>query len=109
VPVGSKQLALALAAPSSARVIYVCPAGFRAILKSYAVTNASSSSMNFFLYIVKPPAGEGARIAQSRTLNVLDTFYNDLWVVLEPGDELVLETGGITASAIVSGTELQLT
>jgi hypothetical protein len=70
-------------------LLYTCPAGFHAILKSFYVTNQAAVAGNFTLVLTR---GSPYTSVYLVVKNVPSLGYEawEGWLVLEPGDNLQL-------------------
>lgn len=89
----------------SAVTMYTVPSDTTTIVKSIEVNPLDSGGTNYFIAVTVPGDGNGLRILAptSSAVNVLDRWAG--WLVLKPGDKLILFGGG-NDFVVVSGTEL---
>lgn len=104
---------LALVGPVAAtgdNVVYTCPAGRTAICKDWVVMNRGGGSRTMNIHVRR--GATVARLQANAALAHLGTLEaRERYVVLEPGDQLVVFVGGEVASLnvdiYVGGVELE--
>lgn len=85
--------------------IYTCPVGETAIVKSIASAKLAAGGVSMDLSITRAAVN---RVVFRRVYPVTSTVaYDELWVVLMPGDELRAATDVGQVTLWVSGTELE--
>lgn len=84
-------------------VVYTCPMGRTAILKDLRVTPISGGNTQCIFSVRSGADGVYLMVG---ALSAGTYGDNDLWVVLEPGHDIVAFTTGAACNYRLSGTEL---
>lgn len=71
-------------------ILYTCPAGFVTILKSAYATNHSGQPSNVILYVLQGTPQVIVRLV-NRDMALGESAAWEGWLVLEPGNQLVLD------------------
>jgi hypothetical protein len=86
--------------------VYTCPVGIRTILKSASIGNFSGGSTVVGISIIPNGTTDHYVLVFDVALPNNSVELYDLWVVLNPGDEINLYAGAAAVNALFSGTEL---
>jgi hypothetical protein len=97
-PIKSAQLCYAQTASAGRTVIGTVPADTLWILKSFLLADMSGTQSGTFLYAgVTFSAGPSALLFLFQTSGFINGVTGTTWVVLNAGDELWIQSDGVTA------------
>lgn len=105
MPVRTKRLAQGSSAPvGTTQVIYTAPAGETVIVKDIHLDGEAAASTRA---AVQVSSGSGWQSLTDGPLQALGVRSLQIWVVLQPGDQLRVYSEGSFFLYWVSGTELE--
>jgi hypothetical protein len=107
VAVRSKRLAAFNGAAPYVQTVYTAPAGETVLVKSIAVY-ANAAGVKYFVGAVVAGVGATLYFATPAPPDATAEYF-DVWVVLQPGDQITVQTTGVATGAriLISGSELE--
>lgn len=97
-----------LPASPSVVTVYTVPAGRRTVLKTWRVFNVSGVASDVGLHILQASDGVDMNISYHPGTPDLTIINDDTWLVLDPGDELIIHASHGPVFSTAAGFELDL-
>lgn len=102
----SKRLAIGSLGSSGSHSIYTCPAGVTALVKHAVWEDGSGTVTTSVMSVQAVTSGATGPVFAAFDLAAYHLGGGDTWVVLEPGDQLLLYISAFPFTYLIAGAEL---
>jgi hypothetical protein len=102
----SKRLAIGTLSSAGSHSVYTCPATAVALVKHVGVEDGSGNVTTVVVSVLEPISGATGPVTAAFSMPAFNVAGGDTWVVLEPGDQLLIYCSDHPMTYLVAGAEL---